>query len=146
MWDIFLINVKKSSSFSESDLSLFNTGFDFTSEGKIYFSREVSSNVYCSMDLRKFPHDVQRCDMSFGSYNHDISDLNFTYKIHCFNLTYGPCSEMKVPHASAFEIGSIVGEVKSAQWEHIRSPLLIVTITFCEAVIILLLSGIFLPL
>ena len=68
--------------------------------------------------------------MIFGTYNHDISDLNLTYKIHCFNLTYGPCSEMKVLHSSAFEISSIVGEVKSAQWEHIRSPLLIVTITF----------------
>ena len=121
--------MKESSSFTESDLSLFNSGFDFESNGKIYFSRELSSNVYCSMDHRKFPHDVQHCEMVFGSYNHDISVLNFTYNIQCFNLSYASCNIVNVLHSSAFEISSITGQVKSAQWERIRSPLLVITIT-----------------
>ena len=77
-WDINLVNEKDTTSFSMSDLSMFNSEFYFNYTGHILFSRELLSNVLCPMNLRNFPLDVQRCTMRFQSYRYQIDEFNFS--------------------------------------------------------------------
>ena len=45
LWDIFLHNEKDTTSFSQDDLSMFNSAFGTTHEGDVLFSQELLSSV-----------------------------------------------------------------------------------------------------
>ena len=78
LWDIILKNEKDTSTFSNSDLSMFNNIYLIKYDGCIYFSRELLSNVQCPMNLEDFPHDVQNCFLIFSSYWYGIDKVNLT--------------------------------------------------------------------
>ena len=137
MWDIILDNEKSISSF-EKDLAMFNTGTSVSQNGTIMFSRELVSNIQCSMDLRTFPHDVQHCEMSFISFNYVTSELNFTQEVFCGNSE--PCDSVSVVESSAFTIISIKGSVTTKPWKTQSVANLLVTIGL-QRVIVLFLAG-----
>ena len=78
LWDIILIYEKDTSTFSNSDLSMFNNIYLINYDGKVYFTRELLSNVQCPMNLEDFPHDVQKCFLIFSSFWYGIDKVNLT--------------------------------------------------------------------
>ena len=85
------------------------------SRGRIYFSRDLVSNVQCYMDLKKFPHDIQECEMRFESYMHDIKLLNFTSTALCRSQSYD--NFMFDLKSTSFELSSIFHELSSSSFE-----------------------------
>ena len=125
LWDVYLTNEKETTSFNENDLSIFNSGFGINSSGGIYFSREILSNVHCLMDVRKFPHDTQHCEMSFESYAHTVSELILRLIVRCQNAS---CDDINVLQASTFKLIHISEIVTATHWD--RSTMSKVVVKF----------------
>ena len=129
IWDIYLSNEKETLSFNENDLSMFNTALQLLTGGEVYFGREILSEVYCSMDLRYFPHDTQHCIMTFESFNYDMSVLTFNISaIFCDNVVFGDCIDVPVLQSSAFKIIAINGNVYSKRYVHLEMVILTIEI------------------
>ena len=77
-WDINFVNEKYTTSFSMSDLSMFNSEFSFNCTSHLLYSRDVLSSLICPMNLHNFPLDVQHCTMHFQSYHYQIDEFNFS--------------------------------------------------------------------
>jgi hypothetical protein len=50
-----------------------------TSDGRVQLSRRDVLNMRCSMNLRKFPFDVQHCELAFGSYSLPLETLDYQW-------------------------------------------------------------------
>eukprot|EP00794_Sanderia_malayensis_P003786 gene3786-4309_t len=58
-------------------------------DGLVYYSTKVSLRLSCSMNLEKFPMDVQQCLITMESYGYDGGDVIYKWKdnksMHEFN-------------------------------------------------------------
>ena len=94
-------------------------------------SRNTKKKVYCSMDLRKFPHDVQHCEMIFESYNFDTSSVKFKLlSLLCDTTVVEECDKVLVLQSSAFEVVSISIKERRKFYDFCEQPILSTEIIF----------------
>ena len=111
LWDVYLVNEKGSSSFNENDLSLFNSGFNISSDGTVQFGREISSRIQCAMDLRIYPHDVQICRMMFTSYQRTEEEMKLKIRVEIWADSLQSSAFLLMNVSSAIETSSVMGEL-----------------------------------
>ena len=49
-----------------------------TSRGDVYWMPHTIYRSSCSIDVTNFPFDIQKCHLKFGSWTHNIDELNLT--------------------------------------------------------------------
>ncbi|XP_070193801.1 glycine receptor subunit alpha-4-like [Littorina saxatilis] len=47
--------------------------------GRVLFSQRLTVTLNCAMNLQKFPHDQQACDMTIESYSYNTKDLELKW-------------------------------------------------------------------
>ena len=73
-----LLNEKDTDSLQHEKVSPINSEALITSEGLFVYERNLVSKVRCLMDMRRYPHDIQTCDLKFQSHSFAVHTLIFT--------------------------------------------------------------------
>ncbi len=85
-------------------MNMYNSVLSVSSDGTVNLRRELASTMQCSMDLRKFPHDIQHCQMSFLSMKHNPLEMEILPLVLC---KFDSCDTVPEEMSSVFHILSI---------------------------------------
>ncbi|XP_068716703.1 gamma-aminobutyric acid receptor subunit beta-1-like [Montipora capricornis] len=100
--DPFCYNARK------SDLMLPDTDVDsvvrIEPNGFVFYSRSAHILASCELDLHDFPMDTQLCEITFGSYGHNDSDILMKWK--------NPTIEIGNREMAQFSVGDAVLSTK----------------------------------
>ena len=71
--DLYLANDKES---KKSDITVLNAFLRVNKYGDLLYSQRVTATVDCSMNLERYPFDIQTCSLQMGSCEYSISGLS----------------------------------------------------------------------
>jgi len=93
--------------------------------GELYYSTRESLRLSCGMNLKMFPVDVQRCNITIGSYGYESSEIRYSWLEKSHNIY-----TFKNKSLSHYEIDPMSRAEEESEESHGKWSKLKATITF----------------
>lgn len=99
---IFFSRTGKIQEFGKNIPGSLKFGAFLSNEGKLFFSQPTTIHALCAVDIAYFPFDDQFCNLTFGSWSHDVEQVDIhLHKTAVDQSIYSKHNEWQILSAEA---------------------------------------------